>query len=687
MSVEPIDWTRVKAIFDAAVVLDVRARSAYVEDACGTDGQLRQQVAALLVSHDRAESFLETPAAALIAHAAELSGRTVGSYRIVSRLGAGGMGDVYRARDTKLGRDVAIKVLPEAFAGDSDRVARFEREAQLLAALNHPHIAAIYGLEQSGSTKFLVLELVEGESLADRLQAGALPVEEAVAVALQTADALQAAHDKGIIHRDLKPGNIMLTAEGQVKVLDFGLAKLESGWSEPPGRGGELTNSPTLAATRAGMILGTAAYMAPEQAKGRAADKRSDIWAFGCVLYELLTGRRAFEGEGVGDTLAAILRGEPDWKALPHGVPANIRTILTGCLEKDRQKRLADMSVVQFLLTDGARIGAPIDGRPGGLERRPSGLRVAGIAAVSALVAGIAAAAITWTLIRSEPTVTRLDVVTPPTDDPMSFALSPDGRQLVFVASVENVSRLWVRPLDDVTAQPLPGTDGASYPFWSPDGRALGFFADGKLKRLDVGGGAPQVLADAPSGRGGSWSRDGFIVFAPTASGPLLRVSASGGPVAVLYAPDQVALEVTDGRRCSPTAAGCCSWLLEAEPSPACISHSSTDPESGASCRRIVPRRTRLERPCWSWIKARWWPAPSTSSVLSSATRRRWLHPWRKNKVRYQGRVFRVRDRCAGASCNGGGPASARLGRSPGRARGHHRPAGRERSHQSRARA
>ncbi len=465
-------------------------------------------------------------------------------------------------------------------------------------------------------------------------QAGALPVEEAVAVALQTADALQAAHDKGIIHRDLKPGNIMLTAEGQVKVLDFGLAKLESGWSGPPGRGGELTNSPTLA-TRAGMILGTAAYMAPEQAKGRAADKRSDIWAFGCVLYELLTGRRAFEGEGVGDTLAAILRGEPDWKALPDGVPANILTILTGCLEKDRQKRLADMSVVQFLLTDGARIGAPIDGRPGGLERRPSGLRVAGIAAGSAILAGIVAAAITLTLTRPEPTVTRLDVVTPPTDDPMSFALSPDGRQLVFVASVENVSRLWVRPLDDVTAQPLPGTDGASYPFWSPDGRALGFFADGKLKRLDVGGGVPQVLADAPGGRGGSWSRDGSIVFAPIVSGPLFRVSASGGPVAVLYEPDQSRFGGYRWPQVLPDGRRVLFWAGRNDPSrPACISHSSTGPESGASCRRIVPPRTRLERTCWPLIKASCWPALSTSSVRRSATRLRWLHRWRKNKIR-----------------------------------------------------
>src|SRR5438445_424108 len=263
-------------------------------------------------------------------------GARLGAYEILQPIGAGGMGEVYRARDTRLGRDVAIKTLPDAFVNDPERTARFEREAQLLAALNHPHIAGIYGLEDAGGSRVLVLEFVDGESLAQRLASGRMPVDEALSVARQIIDALEAAHEKGIVHRDLKPANIMLTGDGRVKVLDFGLAKLDPGLGTAgeAGHAGGLTHSPTLtfAATQAGMILGTAAYMSPEQAKGRAADKRSDVWAFGCVLFEMLTGKRAFEGEDVSDTLAAILRGEPDWNSFPQDVPPHVRAIVRQCL-------------------------------------------------------------------------------------------------------------------------------------------------------------------------------------------------------------------------------------------------------------------------------------------------------------------------------------------------------------------
>ena len=283
------------------------------------------------------------------------AGTRLGGYEIVAPLGAGGMGEVYRTRDAKLGRDVALKILPDSVAQDADRVARFKREAQVLASLNHPHIAAIYGFDEAAGTQFLVLELVEGETLADRIKRGPIPVGETIAIARQIAEALAEAHEKGIIHRDLKPANIALSGHDQVKVLDFGLAKLTAA----PGGGASssVSMSPTLTTpammTGVGMILGTAAYMAPEQAKGREADKRCDVWAFGCVVYEMLTAKRAFEGEDITDTIASIMRGEPDWSALPADTPANLRLLLESCMAKDRKQRASDIAVVQFLL--GAR--------------------------------------------------------------------------------------------------------------------------------------------------------------------------------------------------------------------------------------------------------------------------------------------------------------------------------------------
>jgi serine/threonine-protein kinase len=498
-------------------------------------------------------------------------GTRLGPYEIVTLLGAGGMGEVYRARDTKLGRDVALKILPDSFAHDAERVARFKREAQVLAALNHPHIAAIYGLDEAGPTQFLVLELVDGETLAARINKGPQPlrglqVDEALAIARQIADALGAAHEKGIIHRDLKPANIALTASDQVNVLDFGLAKYEAGGA---GRAGEargagpagpqvaqgfspaVSHSPTITTpammTGVGVILGTAAYMSPEQAKGRAADKRSDVWSFGCVLFEMLTGTRPFEGEDVSDTLASVLKTEPDWMTLPANLPPAIRTLLTRCLQKDRLKRMADISVAQFLMDEAATApemtaaGASTVGVAAAPPRSSHRVAIGALATIVVALAG----ALAWVALRSPTSAphapVRLSaelgaaasslVVGGGSAAGASAILSPDGALLAFVAqAVNRQPLLHVRKLDQLQATPLSGTDGAGSPFFSPDGQWLGFFADNKLKKVSVTGGAAVPLADAPNARGGFWADDDSIVFVPDnrATG-LMRVSSSGG--------------------------------------------------------------------------------------------------------------------------------------------------------------
>jgi hypothetical protein len=438
-------------------------------------------------------------------------GKTLGHYRVGEQLGRGGMGEVYVADDLNLNRKVALKFLPDAFTGDPERMARFEREAKLLASLNHPNIAAIYGLEQAEGKRFLVLELVEGETLAQRLSKGALPIDEALGVCRQIADALEAAHEKGIIHRDLKPANVMITEGDKVKILDFGLAKALSDETQTV----DSSQSPTLteAMTRPGVILGTAAYMSPEQAKGKAVDKRADIWAFGCILYECLAGKRAFEGETVSETLAAVLTREPDWEK----VPAKTRPLLWRCLEKDPKKRLRDIGEAMAWI-ESAPESAPM--------KRPW---LAWGLAIFCLVGALVLGFLYFRQAPVEAPEMRLAVNTPPTSDPVSLAISPDGRRLVFVAFAEGQQRLWLRPLDAVEAQPIVGTEGATYPFWSPDSRSIGFFADAKLKRIDIAGGPPQVLASAPFGLGGTWNRDGVIVFAPLYDSPLYRVPASGG--------------------------------------------------------------------------------------------------------------------------------------------------------------
>ena len=455
------------------------------------------------------------------------------------------MGEVYRARDTRLNRNVAIKSLPATFAHDPERVARFKREAQLVAALNHPHIAGIYGLEEFDGNQFLVLELVEGGTLADRLARGPLDFAEALRIAREVIDALEAAHDKGIVHRDLKPGNIALTADGQVKILDFGLARFEAG---EMGSSIELTNSPTLAfaGTQAGVILGTAAYMSPEQAKGRAVDKRSDVWAFGCVFFEMLTGRKAFEGEDVSDTLASILRAEPDWTAIPPGVPQSVRTLIKRCLEKDRRSRIPDLSVVRFMLDDGssAESHPAVSSSSIGTAPAPAGRRALPWLAAGVLALALGGVLAFWVPWRKAPAPGPVRVSAEIGASASLFgvgastALSPDGRMLAMTATPEvtDQPRLYVRRLDQLQATMLPGTEGAAAPFFSLDGQWIGFFANGKLKKVAVAGGAAVTLCDAPNARGGSWADDGTIVFQPenTPGAELKRVSAAGGSPSTL---------------------------------------------------------------------------------------------------------------------------------------------------------
>jgi Tol biopolymer transport system component len=459
-------------------------------------------------------------------------GTRLGVYSVTAPIGEGGMGQVWLATDTTLGRQVAIKILPDAFAADPERLARFEREAKTLASLNHPHIAAIYGFEKSAGMHALVMELVEGDDLSQRIARGAIPLDEALPIAKQIAEALEAAHEQGIIHRDLKPANIKVRADGTVKVLDFGLAKA----MEPTGAmSASASMSPTIPApamTEAGRILGTAAYMSPEQARGKTVDKRADLWALGVVLYEMLTRRRAFMGEDATDTIAAVVSKEPDWSALPAGTPATIRKLLRRCLEKDRARRLADAADARLEIEEAMAAPSPPEGgvtatSPASAPRGPlAWMAVAALAGV-----GMVAMAVPTLrhLRETPPPETRVEIVTPATDQTASFALSPDGRQIVFVASGDGGSRLWLRSLATTTAQPLLGTEGARLPFWAPDGRSIGFFAGGALKRLDLGAGAPQTLAPVIFGSGGTWNADGVIVFAPSLTTPLMRVSATGG--------------------------------------------------------------------------------------------------------------------------------------------------------------
>ncbi|MEE4270227.1 MAG: protein kinase [Thermoanaerobaculales bacterium] len=491
-------------------------------------------------------------------------GTSLAHFEITAKLGEGGMGVVWLADDTKLGRQVALKVLPADVAGDDERMARFEREAKVLASLNHPNIAHLYGLEtvESGvgegdsptpepitsgtgstaaGTTFLVMELVEGEDLSALIERGAVPVDEAVRIALQIAEALEAAHEQGIVHRDLKPANIKLRPDGTVKVLDFGLAKA---W-DTEDRDGSLSLSPTLTqhATAAGVILGTAAYMSPEQAAGVAADRRADIWAFGVVLWEMLTGHKLFEGETVSHVLASVLKDEVDVAELPDDTPPRVHDLLDRCLRKKPRERLQAIGDARIALEEeqgdpggGAMAAPPFEhdadaGAPGRTGGMPWAIAALGVAAAVVLAA--------WMVLHPAPEtpVVRFTVEPPPESSfdlepirPGPVAVSPDGTKLVFAAAnADGTDQLWIRTIDEVEARPLTGTENAQYPFWAPDSRHIGFFDGSSLKRVDSSGGLPLTLCDAPNGKGGSWGPDGTIVFAPDSDDPIHAVSQAGG--------------------------------------------------------------------------------------------------------------------------------------------------------------
>ncbi len=475
-----------------------------------------------------------------------------GKYRVLAEIGRGGMGVVYKAEDTKLARAVAIKVLPEIFWADPERLARFEREARVLASLNHPNIASIYGVEESDGKRFLVLELAEGETLAERLSRGRLSLEETLDVCRQVAEGLEGAHERGIIHRDLKPSNVKITLEGKVKILDFGLAKAFHDQASEV----NISKSPTITAdmTQPGVVLGTAAYMSPEQAKGRPVDKRVDIWAFGCTLYECLAGKRAFPGDSVTEIIAAVLRGEPDWDSLPAGTPGNVRAVLRRCLEKDPHRRLRDIGDARLEIEPPFVYPAEAETA----RRRPSLVRLAAgttVMLLSGIVIGLA-------LLRHFRPASRAPVVTATIEvepghwlDGMrralllqrpsrtAMAISSDGGFLVYSAIEENPGpqakpQLHLRRMDRSEARPITGTEGAMSPFLSPDNRWVGFWADGKLMKIPVEGGIPTALCDAASLFGASWGRDNTIIFAYGAALGLSRISADGGKPEILTKPD-----------------------------------------------------------------------------------------------------------------------------------------------------
>jgi len=473
------------------------------------------------------------------------TGSRLGAYEITGVIGAGGMGEVYRARDARLKREVALKVLHSSVAQDADRVARFQREAEVLASLNHPHIAQIYGIEEAGGTTTLVMELVEGEDLAERIARGPIPVEEALPIARQVADALETAHERGIVHRDLKPANIKVRPDGTVKVLDFGLAREAPPPGSPPN---DLTNSPTLtlpAMTAAGVILGTAAYMSPEQARGKPVDRRADVWAFGAVLFEMLSGKRPFAGEDMTDTIASVLRNDPDWRLLPADVPAVVRMLIRRCLDKDPQRRPSHLSVATFLLGGGADMATTTTPTVAAAGNAPRRRVLIAVAAATLLVGAAVASAVTWGLAArrsaAPPAPIRFTIMVETggetwrsvTDRP--FVISPDGRSVVYRALADGSPRMFIRTLDALEPRQLADTSFLRSPFFSPDSQWVGFFDGPALRRVSVSGGPPVTICQTTAGGslGASWGDDDVIVFGfrpmGSAGQGLMSVPASGG--------------------------------------------------------------------------------------------------------------------------------------------------------------
>jgi len=545
-------WQQLSRLYHAALARRDVDRAAFLAEACGGDEALRRDVESLLAQPESAQAFLDGPAMAEAARMvsdveplATLVGRRLGAYQIQAGLGAGGMGEVYRARDTKLGRDVAIKILPRVFTSDPDRVARFGREARVLAALNHSNIAAIYGLEDADGIQALVLELVEGETLAERITRGPIPVDEALPIARQIAEALEAAHEQGIIHRDLKPANVKVREDGTVKVLDFGLAKLVTGDRAAPDLA--VSSAEPEGATRAGAILGTAAYMSPEQARGKPVDRRADIWAFGCVLFEMLTGTAAFGAATMAETLVQVIRTPPKLEDLPPATPRSVRRLLQRCLDKNPKDRLqhigdARIEIRDALATSAGEGEAPsLVSVPADHHRRAWALGIAALVTLAATVGAVVA----WRGLHT-PTIgiTRLSIGPVPLTSghpsgSVDVALSRDGTRVAY-ATGHAPGQLWMKPMDQPTATPL--AVGFS-PFFSPDGEWLGFVGPGQLQKVSLHGGAPidiaPVSGTGAEGRfaGAAWGPDGTIVFATSVG--LFAVSDNGGEPTRLLTPPE----------------------------------------------------------------------------------------------------------------------------------------------------
>jgi serine/threonine-protein kinase len=542
----PDRWQQLSRLFHEALRRDGEARDKFLAEECAGDEDLRRDVEALLVAREQSASASGTSATLAYASAGTLLDRQVGAYRVTARLGAGGMGEVYRAYDDRLRREVAIKVVPGSFAADPERLARFTREARLLAALNHPNIGAIYGIEESADQRALVLELVEGDTLAERIaRAGArgLPHPEALEIARQIAGALDAAHEKGIVHRDLKPANVKITPGGVVKVLDFGLGKSVAAGDDDRAAGPETSHR-----TREGLILGTPAYMSPEQARGLAVDKRADIWSFGCVLYEMLTGRPAFGGEDVADTLGRVLQRDADLSLLPGTTPAPVRRLIARCLEKDRNKRLSQIAVAAFQI-DETLAGSPSEA----VDTPTAGPRWSADRVLAPLLTlgAVMVAASLWFMFQTGSAtiapVTRFQIGVAPASEigggtggrptRPAFAVSPDGRTLVFSAVESGRRGLYLRPLDQLTATLIPATEEAESPFFSPDGQWIGYWAAGQIRRVPLGGGPSVPIVATSQLFGISWGDDDRLVFA-SSSGGLLEVPATGGSATTLTSPN-----------------------------------------------------------------------------------------------------------------------------------------------------
>jgi len=570
---DPQRWREVERLYHLAREREAGEREKFIAEACGGDESLRREVESLMARPPEGQDFLEAPALEVAARALakdkvsappiDLTGRTIAHYRVMEKIGEGGMGVVYRGHDSRLKRDVAIKVLPDVFAGDLERKARFEREARLLATLTHPNIAAIHGLEEAESKPCLIIELVEGQTLAERLKKGRIPMDETLDICRQVAEGLEAAHEKGVIHRDLKPGNVMITSDDKVKILDFGLAKALAGES----RAADAAHPPTITdeMTRPGVILGTAAYMSPEQAKGKTVDKRADIWAFGCVLYECLTGKRAFERDTITETMAAILKSEPDWALLPIDTPPVVRAVLRQCLQKEPARRLHDIADARVEMGD--ELGEPSAVVSAAPRFPPVWVLSIGVAmlAVGFLTGWVvmkyirpAASPMSQSVVRSSVRIepghwldgwrfTYLHEFDRPSRTAM--AVSNHGRFIVYSAVKENSwvreqSCLYLRRTDQSEAKPIVGTDWGMNPFLSPDDRWVGFFTStpydpGELMKVSVEGGVPTPLCDVAVPFGFSWGSDNQIVFAGDKGSGLSRISADGGKPEALTIPDK----------------------------------------------------------------------------------------------------------------------------------------------------